>query len=277
MPTYEQRLITSLRRFLLAQDPHIGEGDRHITIKDVYLQPESDEELVVITFQEKKRPDCLFGFCTTAYEDLTQRGTLDNPDAWQHDPALVWADMIVAQFTEHIVAANMGLPKDCRSDTITWITSLTPLNSQQPPLRPTHVVTNFLLRADEKEERILIVQRSQKVGSYHGRWAGISGFVEPDVTPDEQAYTEIREETGLQHDQVRMLRRGEVVEYSDAELGRHFYIHPFLFAVLTPERVQTDWEAVNMRWIAPTDLHSYETVPKLQEVYDAAIHGEILA
>lgn len=141
-------------------------------------------------------------------------------------------------------------------------------------LRPTHVVTCFLVRDNGQ---ILIVQRSQRVGSYHGHWAGISGFVEPDVTPDEQALVEIGEETSLQRDQVRMLRRGAIVEHIDAELGRHFYVHPFLFAVLAPEQIQTDWEAVNMRWIDPKDLASYETVPKLQEAYTSAIHGETVA
>src|SRR5947208_15494209 len=93
----------------------------------------------------------------------------------------------------------------------------------QQSLRPTHVVTSFLKRSDTGGPRILIVQRSQRVGSYHGQWAGISGFVEPGITPEEQAYTEIREETGLQRDQVGLLRRGAVVEHLDPALGRHFY------------------------------------------------------
>src|SRR2546429_2067643 len=136
------------------------------------------------------------------------------------------------------------------------------MNSQKLPqnLRPTHVVTCILLRTDQPETRMLLVRRSQKVGSYHGHWAGISGFVEPNVTPDEQAYTEIREETGLQRDQVRMLRRGVIVEHIDEALGRHFYIHPFLFDVLTPDAIQTDWEATEMRWILPKELRDYETV-----------------
>jgi len=146
--------------------------------------------------------------------------------------------------------------------------------NEQKTLRPTHVVTCFLLRTDEEEQRILIVRRSQRVGSYHGSWAGVSGFVEPGVTPDEQAYTEIREETALQRTQVHMLRRGAVVEHIDEELGRHFYIHPFLFEVLTPTAIQTDWEATEMRWINPADLSEYSTVPKLLPVYEAAVHGE---
>jgi 8-oxo-dGTP diphosphatase len=141
-------------------------------------------------------------------------------------------------------------------------------------LQPTHVVTCFLQRTDEESIRILIVQRSQRVGSYHGHWAGISGFVEPNVPPSEQAFVEIGEETGLQRDQVQMLRLGTVVEHIDEALGRHFYIHPFLFAVATPEQIHTDWEAVDMRWIEPDELANYETVPRLQEAYASAIHGE---
>ena len=144
-------------------------------------------------------------------------------------------------------------------------------------MRPTHVVTCFLLRADDSDPQntqLLIVQRSQRVGSYHGHWAGVSGFVEPGVTPDEQAYTEIREETQLQRAQVQMLRRGAIVEHIDAEIGRHWYVHPFLFHALTPDAIQTDWEAVDLRWIDPATLEDYETVPRLSEAYQSALHGE---
>jgi 8-oxo-dGTP diphosphatase len=145
--------------------------------------------------------------------------------------------------------------------------------SDQQALRPTHVVTSFLLRTDMAEARILIVHRSQRVGTYHAQWAGISGFVEPNTTPEEQAYTEIREETGLQREQVRLLKRGAVVELVDPSVGRHWYIHPFLFEALAPEAIHTDWEATEMRWITPSELASYPTVPKLLEVYDSAQHG----
>ena len=147
-------------------------------------------------------------------------------------------------------------------------------SSSQNFLRPTHVVTCFLLRFDASEPRLLIVRRSQRVGSYHGRWAGVSGFVEKDTTPEEQAYTEIREETGLQREQVRMLRHGVVVEYEDAGIGRHWYIHPFLFEVTAPDAIQLDWEATEMRWIRPSELESYETVPRLVEAHASAANGE---
>ncbi len=144
----------------------------------------------------------------------------------------------------------------------------------QPQLRPTHVVSCFLIRKDMDQPRLLIVQRSQRVGSYNARWAGISGFLETGVTPDEQAYTEIREETGLQGDQIRMLKRGKVIEYEDTSIDRHWYIHPFLFEVLTPDAITLDWEATRMRWIVPSEMQAIQTVPKLDEAYRSATNGE---
>jgi 8-oxo-dGTP diphosphatase len=141
-------------------------------------------------------------------------------------------------------------------------------------LRTTHVVSCFLLRLDSPTSRLCIVRRSQRVGSYQARWAAISGFLEEGVTPEEQAYTEIREETGLQKTQVRLLKRGTVIEHSDEELNRHWLIHPFLFETLEPEAIKLDWEAEEMRWITPDELANYETVPKLQEAFLSAQQGE---
>lgn len=139
--------------------------------------------------------------------------------------------------------------------------------------RSTPVVTNFLLRMDGPSPRLLLVKRSGRVGSYHARWAGISGFLEAGVSPEDQAYTEIHEETGLQRPQVRLLRRGQVVEYVDTDLNRRWQVHPFLAAVLTPRAVQLDWEAEELRWVAPDELGAYETVPRLQEAFLSALHG----
>ncbi len=129
----------------------------------------------------------------------------------------------------------------------------------------THVVTNFLIRRDRGSEEILLVRRSQRVGSYQGDWAGVSGFVEPGVSPLEQAYTEIREETSLTADDVKLLRTGQVVRVDDESLGRHWVVHPYLFEVLAPDRIQTDWEASEHQWIAPASIAQLATVPKLAE------------
>ncbi|HEY1350300.1 MAG TPA: NUDIX pyrophosphatase [Ktedonobacteraceae bacterium] len=143
--------------------------------------------------------------------------------------------------------------------------------------RSTPVVTNFLLRMDGPSPRLLLVRRSGHVGSYRARWAGISGFLEPGVSPEDQAYTEIREETGLLRPQVRLLKRGQIVEYLDVDLGRRWQVHPFLAEVLAPEAIRLDWEAEELRWITFAELGEYETVPRLQEAFLSAYHGVALA
>jgi 8-oxo-dGTP diphosphatase len=143
-------------------------------------------------------------------------------------------------------------------------------------MRSTPVVTGFLLRLDGPEPRLCLVRRSQRVGSYQAHWAGISGFLEEGVSPEEQMYTEIREETGLQKEQVRLVKRGSVIEHLDSALERRWLVHPFLVEVLAPEALKLDWEAEEMRWIAPADLATYDTVPKLREAFRSAEQGEPL-
>ncbi len=128
------------------------------------------------------------------------------------------------------------------------------------------VVTCFLLRRQPGvPDEILILRRGQRVGTYRGRWAGVSGFVE--AAPIEQAYTELREETGLERSDVTLLRQGEPFTFLDPSIDREWTVHPYLFLVADPAKIQIDWENVEMRWIAPHDLDQYETVPRLSEAF----------
>jgi 8-oxo-dGTP diphosphatase len=128
-------------------------------------------------------------------------------------------------------------------------------------LREQHVVTCFLEAGGE----ILLLRRSGQVGSYRGRWAVVSGYLES--TPDEQAFTEIIEETGLKKSDVRLVRKGEPLAVEDKELGTRWVVHPFLFRIKDREKVRLDWEHQEMKWIAPGDIGRYETVPGLAEVF----------
>lgn len=127
-------------------------------------------------------------------------------------------------------------------------------------LEPRSVVTAFL----RHEGKIVLVRRSGRVGTYQGRWAGISGYLE-DPTPLEQARREIREETGLGDDQVRLVREGECLTVPAPELGVVWLVHPFLFDISDPRAIHLDWENREARWIRPCEVRDYPTVPKLAE------------
>jgi ADP-ribose pyrophosphatase YjhB (NUDIX family) len=126
-----------------------------------------------------------------------------------------------------------------------------------------HVVTCFL----ESNGEILLLRRSQKVGSYHGRWAGVSGYVE--TTPDKQALTEISEETGLQPEDLQLLKKGKILTVEDEELGVRWLVHPYLFHINDRSKIRTDWEHLDSRWISPKDIVDFTTVPRLKEALDS--------
>lgn len=112
-------------------------------------------------------------------------------------------------------------------------------------------------------DEVLLLRRSDRVGTYRRRWAGVSGYMED--MPEEQAYREIREEAGLERGDVEMLRQGERLNIPDAALGKIWEVHPFLFLVRDPSKVRTNWEHMEMRWVRPARLADFDTVPGLAD------------
>jgi len=52
---------------------------------------------------------------------------------------------------------------------------------------------------------------------------------------------------------------------SDAEAGRGWIGHPFLFEVRPDAQVRVDWEHTETRWVRPEEVSAFETVPQLAE------------
>jgi len=132
-------------------------------------------------------------------------------------------------------------------------------------LQEKRVVTCFL----ESDGEILILRRSQQVGSYQGRWAGVSGYVEK--TSDEQALVEIEEETSLCGEDLKLVKRGKPLLIEDEKLGVKWMVHPYLFHIKDRGKIKIDWEHKETRWIDPKDIGNYQTVPMLKETL-ARVH-----
>lgn len=120
-----------------------------------------------------------------------------------------------------------------------------------------HVVTCFL----EHGRKILILRRSSKVGTYRRSWAGVSGYLE--TNDIDQAYAEISEETELYKKDLKLVKKGAPLEVIDKNLNRKWIVYPFLFHVKAPDKIKIDWEHTEARWIKPSELKKYETVPGL--------------
>lgn len=143
------------------------------------------------------------------------------------------------------------------------------METAQTEPSPTHVVTCFLLRRDRGQDEILLAQRSERVRTYRGAWAAISGYVEAGVAPLDQAYQEVREETGMQADAVTLLRQGLPLPVHDTNAHLDWVVHPFLFLALRPDEARSDWEANRFEWTPPMRLRELQTVPQLAQALQA--------
>ena len=144
-----------------------------------------------------------------------------------------------------------------------------PKGEQSTSDRFLDVVTVFLTHSD----KLLVLKRSSKVGTYRGHWAGVSGYLESE-DPLQQAYTEIAEEVGLSKQDVTLLKAGKPLEIVDNAQDRAWRVHPFLFSVHEPDKIRLDWENIAMRWVLPAEIAGLQTVPALRETLARVIEDD---
>jgi hypothetical protein len=131
-----------------------------------------------------------------------------------------------------------------------------------PGVRATPVVSAIL----RNRGRILIVRRSDAVGSFRGRWSAISGYLEGREDPKARAVREVREETGIRG--LKFRTAGQPILARDN--AKVYVVHPFLFTAST-RRVRLDYENVEFRWVRPEELDRFKTVPRLKDVVNAVL------
>lgn len=126
------------------------------------------------------------------------------------------------------------------------------------------VVTCFI----EHQGKILILKRSDKVKTYKGKWAAVSGYLESGTdNPEQRAIKEVGEETGLKIEDVEHIYKGTPMEIIDSEINIKWLVHSYLLKIKSLDKIKIDWEHSDIRWIEPEELLNYKTVPKLTETF----------
>ena len=132
------------------------------------------------------------------------------------------------------------------------------------------VVTAFI----RHRERVLLLRRSDRVGSYQGRWAAVSGYLEL-PSPLAQALREIDEETGIPSDRLLLVREGVPLRVPAPERRTLWIVHPFLFELKAGDvGIRLDWESAEARWVEPEEIPHLDTVPQLAETWRACQEAE---
>ena len=117
--------------------------------------------------------------------------------------------------------------------------------------------------------KILLVQRNPNMKFHPGVWSGISGFLdEPHKSVEEKVREELREELGIQEDEIVSIREGELMEEESPEYDKVWIVHPVLVELSTFEE-NLDWEAQNFVWVEPEEARQYDLLPNFDKVLDA--------
>ena len=126
------------------------------------------------------------------------------------------------------------------------------------------VATSLLLNSEGK---LLILKRSDKVKTYKGFWGGVAGYVEDNETPYDTAIKEINEEVGLKKEDVNLLKKLDPILFTDfyEQVRYDWEIFVFLFKVRDKRKIIIDWEHSEYRWVNPSEITNYQTVPHLKE------------
>ena len=97
-------------------------------------------------------------------------------------------------------------------------------------------------------------------------WAAISGIIEGNEEPFHRAKTEIFEETGIPEVKIGLLRAAPQMRADSPQYANHeWLVYPFLFVVEDPV-IELNWENSEYRWISPSEITQYRTVPSLDKV-----------
>ena len=108
--------------------------------------------------------------------------------------------------------------------------------------------------------QICLARRSQAVATSQGLWSVITGYLEPEVDPLSQVWTEIREELGLDRSQLRLVRQLEPVALTSPASGKQFLVHPYLLECASTNGIVLNWENDEVQWAEPSRLEAADCV-----------------
>ena len=136
--------------------------------------------------------------------------------------------------------------------------------------KPEYPVVSSLLFDGSK---VLLLKRSQKVGSFQGYWSCISGYIEQDELPLDTAIREIQEETRIPSTEISLIQQnGPRFSGTEEVIFKSFW---FFFKVKKDHApILIDWEHDEFIWIEPRELKNFQTVPWIPSMIESFQMGK---
>ena len=138
-------------------------------------------------------------------------------------------------------------------------------NSEEAP-----VITVFVKYKNE----ILLLKRSNKVGTYKGKWNTIAGYLDEIKPIKEKVLEELREEICVHEEKIKSIKIKEPYRLLDKNLGKTWIIHPVIVELKEKPEIKLDWEHTEYKWIHPKELYNYDTIIDFDRTLKLALGHE---
>jgi isopentenyldiphosphate isomerase len=116
-------------------------------------------------------------------------------------------------------------------------------------------------------DKLLLLRRSDKVGTYRGQWNTVAGYLDELKPLANKVREELLEELGFTLADDARIVVGTPYEFRDDAINRTWVVHPVLVTLhqqLSP-RLKLNWEHTEYAWVSPEQLADFDTVPQLDE------------
>ena len=129
-------------------------------------------------------------------------------------------------------------------------------NSNEAP-----VITIFV----RYQDKILLLKRSEKVGTYKNKWNAIAGYLDEVRLIKDKILEELREEIGVDEKNIKFIEVKDPYKSIDNKINKTWIIHPVLVELNKKPEIKLDWEHTEFKWINPKDLKNYDFVKDLDK------------
>ena len=114
---------------------------------------------------------------------------------------------------------------------------------------------------------ILLLKRSDKVGSYRGFWNVVGGYIDEPVSIEEKVFEELSEELGITSNQVACLAFADRFSVLDDDIPKEWLVHPVLVELKEKIEPVLDWEHTDFVWTTPSQFSEYRLVKGFEDAF----------
>lgn len=115
----------------------------------------------------------------------------------------------------------------------------------------------------ENQRKILLLRRSDKVGTYQKKWNSVAGYIDEFIPLENKILEELREELDLNEENIESISISQPYEFTDKEINKVWIIIPCIAKLKKPPIISLDWEHTDYEWIEPNQITNFDTVPGL--------------